>query len=228
MRCILISHCLNIYRERYLRSCRASAGGEVAAAGLAASRDLGVLKGDVGATAVAAEDVVVVGVASGSSSHIDEVNARNLDSVGGRASRATVKVVLLDINAIGVDIGEGDVLVCDVADLASGVGVGLDTATVGALDDLGVGKDNTVNGVVALAADGADAEAVTSVAVEVVDSDLGSTGDGDAVVLVVDLDVLEQDVIAGRDVEAVTVVGGGLAAALGVGRVTGRVVEDKA
>lgn len=130
---------IRIHFMKYLRGkeapkqrlCGASAGGEVAAAALATSGDLGVLEGDVRAAAITAKNVVVVGVATGSSTlNIDEVDAADVDAFGRRTGRAAVEVVLLDINAVGVDVGEGDVLVSDVGDGASGVGVGLDAAAI--------------------------------------------------------------------------------------------------
>lgn len=90
-----------------------------------------------------------------------------------------------------------------------------------------VGEDDVIDSVVALAANGADAEAVTSVAVHVVDGDVGATGDSNTVILVVNLDVVERDIVAGGNVETVTVVGCSLGATLVVGHIAGGVVKDQ-
>lgn len=112
--------------------------------------------------------------------------------------------------------------------LASGISIRLDAAAVLAVNDLGVGEGDAVDGVVALAADGADGETVTTVAVEVVDDDRATAGNGNTVVLVVHPGVGEGQEVALLDVEAVGVVGGRVAVTLAVGGVTGGVVEDQA
>lgn len=67
---------------------------------------------------------------------------------------------------------------------------------------------------------------MASRAVDVVDNDLGSTGDSDTVVLVVDLNVLESNVVTGGDVEAVAVVRSRVITTGAVGLITGTVVQD--
>lgn len=62
-------------------------------------------------------------------------------------------------------------------------------------------------------------------AVNVVNNDLGSTGDSNTVVLVVDLDFLESDVVTGGDVEAVAVVSSRVITTGAVGLITGSVVQ---
>lgn len=73
---------------------------------------------------------------------------------------------------------------------ASSLRVGLDTASIRAVHDLGVLEGHSVHGVVALTTNRPDAETVTTGAVDVVNRNLGSTGDSNTVILVVDGDVL--------------------------------------
>lgn len=84
---------------------------------------------------------------------------------------ATV-VVLLDENAVLGNIGEFDVVICDVADLASLSSLGLDAETVDRFGNLGVGEGDAVNGVVATAAYGTDGETVSTRAETVLEGDL--------------------------------------------------------
>ena len=108
-------------------------------------------------------------------------------------------------------VGEGDALVGDIVDLASGVGDGLDADTVIGVDDLGVEDLHAVDGVVVAAADGADGETVTARAVAAGESDVSAAVDGEAVVLVVDGGTADGDAIGRTDVEGV-----GVVAAVGV------------
>lgn len=115
-----------------------------------------------------------------------------------------------------------------VTNLASGISVGLDAAAVLAVNNLGIGEGDAVDGVVALATDGADGETVATVAVEVVDDDGATASDGDTVILVVHPGVGQGQEVALLNVKAVGVVGGWVAVTLAVGGVTGGVVEDQA
>lgn len=196
-------------------------------AALVSTRNFDVRKRKVGAAATSAENVVIVCIALHGSSDILKHNVGDVDTVGGLAGWATVEVILLHVQTVVANVGHGDVAVGDVGDAAGGARVCLDAHAVLRVDEDGILKEDAVDGVVGLAADGADGEAVAARAVHVGDGDLGARGDGDAVVLVVDGDVTQGDVVGGANVEAVRVVGGGEAVADGVGGVAYAVVEDQ-
>lgn len=92
---------------------------------------------------------------------------------------------------------------------------------------MGVLEGDSVDGVVALATNRADAQTMTTGAVDVVNHDLSSTCDSNAIILVLDDDVLQSHVVTGRDVEAIGVVCSCIVTASGVGLVTVRVVQSK-
>jgi hypothetical protein len=110
---------------------------------------------------------------------------------------------------------------------ASGIGIALDAATVLAVNNLRVLESNSINGVVALSTDGANAETVATRAVHVVNNNLSSTGNCNTVILVVNLDILQGNVVTGRDIESVAVVGCSLAAASRVRLVPCGVVQNE-
>lgn len=146
-------------------------------------------------------------------------------AVRGASGRTAVEVVLLDVDGVTGDSREGDVLVGNILDGARCAGVGLDAATVLAVDDLRVTEYHRIDGIVTLAADGADTQAVTAVTVHVIDCDVRSRRDSYAVILVADIDGLESNVVAGGDVETVAVVSRCFAAGSGVRCVASRVVQ---
>ena len=108
-------------------------------------------------------------------------------------------------------VGQLDVAVGDAGDFAGGAGDSLDAHAVVGVDDLGVEDVDGVDGVVAPAANAADAQAVAAGAVAAGESDLGAAVDGEAVVLVVDGGAADGDLGGATDVESV-----GVVAALGV------------
>lgn len=81
-------------------------------------------------------------------------------------------VVLLDEDAVLGDLGEGDVGVGDLVDLAALVLEGLDADSVGGVDYLGVEELDVVDDVIIAATDAADGETVTTVAVTVLEDDV--------------------------------------------------------
>jgi hypothetical protein len=83
---------------------------------------------------------------------------------------------------------------------------GLDANAVLGVDNLAADESHVLHGVIVAAADRADREAVPATAVEVADPDIRARVNGDAVVLVVDLAVLDRDVGRRADVERVGVV----------------------
>ena len=122
---------------------------------------------------------------------------------------------MLHVDAVGGDARERDVAVYNVLNLeAYSAGfsrVGLDAATVLAIGDSLLRERHSVNGVIALAAYRADAQPVAAGARHACDKNVCAASDSDAVVLVVDLGVLERQIRGGGDIEAVQVVSGGQA-----------------
>lgn len=96
---------------------RTTAGRIIAAAGLTTTGDRNTTECKVGAAVTATENVVVFGIVGGRASHINEGDASDSDAIGRVTSWATVKVVLLNVDAVVRDSRNSDVLVCDVADL---------------------------------------------------------------------------------------------------------------
>ena len=140
------------------------------------------------------------------------------EPAGGLALQVASLVVLLDQDTVLGDVGHGEVGVGDLVDLSGGVHGGLDADGVGALGDLVVGESNSVDDVVVAAADAADGQTVATRAKAVLEGDVCAGVDGNAVVLVVDLGTVDNDVVGAADVESVGVVAT-------VARVTSRVVD---
>lgn len=147
------------------------------------------------------------------------------DAISRDTRGAPVQVILLDIHPVFGDAAQRDVLVGDAPNRARRARVGLDPGTVLRVDDLAVAKCHSVNRVVTLPTHGTDGQSMPTIAIRVVDDDVGSGGHGDAVVLVMDPDVLQPDEVAGRDVKAITVVGSSEASRPGIWGVTGGIVE---
>lgn len=110
---------------------------------------------------------------------------------------------------------------------AGRAGVGLDAATVLAVDHLRVLECDAINGVVALPTDGANAETVATKTVNIVNSDLCSAGNRNTVILVVHIDILKGNVVTRRDVKTVAVVSSWLTATSSVRRESCGVVQNK-
>jgi hypothetical protein len=68
---------------------------------------------------------------------------------------------------------------------------------------------------------------VTTRAVDVVNGNLGSTSDSNAVILVINGDVLQSDIVTSRDVETVTVVSSGVVTASAIGLIASGVVQSQ-
>lgn len=110
---------------------------------------------------------------------------------------------------------------------AGRAGVGLDAATVLAVNHLRVLECDTINSVVALPTDGANAETVATKTVNIVNCDLSSAGNRNTVILVVHIDVLKGNVVTRRDVKTVAVVSSWLATTSRVRRESCGVVQNK-
>lgn len=211
-----------IYFLLYLR-----AGGARVVAALVTTSNIDVGEGEVLTASIATEDVVGVRVGLDGSGDVLKDNVSDHDTVGGLTSWAAVEVILLDIQTVVGNAGEGDVLVGDVGDGTVGARVGLDAHAVLRVGDDGVLEGDGIDGVVGLATDGPDGQTVAAGAVQVRDGDLGARGDGHTVVLVVDGDVAQRYVVRGANIETITVVGGGGAIREGVGGIADGVVQDQ-
>ena len=125
-----------------------------------ATADVNTRPGPIGAGS--AQDVDTLGIVFDRASDAVQGDLRDRDTIRGGASWAAVLVVLLDLDAVLGDAGQGDVAVGDAGDLARLAGDGLDADAVGGVFD-GGGLDVDVgDGVVVAAADGADGEAVAA------------------------------------------------------------------
>lgn len=206
----------------------AAAGRIVAAAGLATASDRHISESEVGAAAITAKDVVVIGIVSHSASNVGKSHPANLDPVGRVAGRSSILVILLDINSVVGDARKSNVLVDNVADTTAGAGIRLDATTILAVHDLGVFEGHSIDGVIALASNRTDAQPVATRAVQIIHSDLASTRNSDTVILIVDLDALESDVVTRLDVETIGIVSSGIITTGIVGLVTGGVVKREA
>jgi hypothetical protein len=130
---------------------------------------------------------------------------------------------LLDIDSVAGDAGKLNVAVFDIGNLisllvmpfffffsfflnveirevcgaytSSGTGVCLDTASVGAVLDNGVGEGHSIYNVVTLSANGANAQTMPSAADHVGNGNIRAAGNSNTVILVCDRAVSQQDVV---------------------------------
>lgn len=140
------------------------------------------------------------------------------------------------------DVLEGDLVVGHLVDLASVTDGGLDADTVNRILNDVVVKGDGVDGVVRATTNRADGQAVTARAETVLEGDAlqveSADGheesrdgtysprvDSNAVILVVDLSAVDDNVVAGADVEAISVVA--KAASVTSGVVNGHVGDGK-
>ena len=153
---------------------RSNARNVLAAVVLLTTRDLNVVPSPAGASTLSTNDgsVLALGVNSVLSLDVLESEVGDGETAGGVAVEVTAVVVLLDENTVLLDVGEGDVGVGNLVDLAGLVLESLDADTVGGVGDLGVEELDVVNDVVVTATDGADGETVATVAVTVLEDDV--------------------------------------------------------
>lgn len=105
--------------------------------------------------------------------------------------------------------------------------VGLDATSILTVHDLRVQELNTVDDVVALAANRSDTETMAAGAIHVRNNNIGTRSDSNTIILVINVIVIQSNVVTGRDVETVAVVRSGQATALGVRLVTSSVIKDE-
>ena len=105
--------------------------------------------------------------------------------------------------------------------------VSFDTATVLAVDNLRILESDSSNGIVALSANGTNGKTMATGAIEIADDNVATTGDSNAVVLVVDLDVLQCHSVTSGYIKAVGVVSSWVTTTEAVGLVAGGVIESE-
>lgn len=113
---------------------------EIAGAWDASTGDGNVIDGDVTAAALSTEYVIVPTFFSRSSSHVSNGNILDRDPIGRVAGWATIEVVLLNINTIDGNVGDGNVFKEDVGNETSRVRITLDACTVLSVEHDGVGE----------------------------------------------------------------------------------------
>lgn len=91
-----------------------------------------------------------------------------------------------------------------------------------------VTEGDVANKVVALATNTADAQTMGTIAIDVVDKDVHSGSNGNAVILVDDLGVENEGVVGSAEIETVTVVGGRKTIANSIRCISGRIVQSDA
>jgi hypothetical protein len=87
------------------------------------SSDMDVVEGEVRATTISTEDIVVPSLGLGSAEDVGHCDVLDDDTVRGTSSRASIEVILLDIDTVDVNVGDLDVAVFDVGNIAACVGV---------------------------------------------------------------------------------------------------------
>jgi len=153
---------------------RSHAGNVLAAIVLLTTGNLNVGPSPASASTLSTNNssVLALGVNSVLALDVLEGEVGDGKTAGGATVEVTAVVVLLDEDTVLLDLGEGDVGVGDLVDLAGLVLEGLDAETVGGVGDLGVEELDVVNDVIVAATDRADRETVTTVAVTVLEDDV--------------------------------------------------------
>ena len=176
---------------------RTSGSWEVAAI-VRPARDVHILKADVRAAAITAEDVVVPCIAVNGPSDINELDVADRDAVRRITGWPAVEIILVEsmlahltrkhhqptaakrfthllhVNPIVLNPAHRDVLVRHIVDHPCRVRIGLDPTPILAVLDDRVLEGHAVDGIVALPADRADGQTVAAVAVEVRDEDVAA------------------------------------------------------
>ena len=209
MTCIINKTQMTFFEKKAirLRALGAGAGGDTRASlGLGATGDLDVGEGPVGAGTATAEEVDVGAAGGDGTSDAVELEVSDWDTGGGLAGRGAVLVVLLNDNTVLGNVGKGDGGVGDVLDGTGGTVDSLDANTVVTVGDDVVVDVDVLDSVVRTTTDGADGDTVTTGAVGVGEGNVGARVDGEAVILVLDGDVVNVDAGGRANVEGIGVV----------------------
>lgn len=87
------------------------------------SSDVDVVEGKVRATAISTKNIVVPSLGLGSAEDVGHCDVLDGDTVRGTSSRASIEVILLDVDTVDVNVGDLDVAVLNVGNIAACVGV---------------------------------------------------------------------------------------------------------
>lgn len=115
---------------------------EIAQARDAATTNTNIIDGDVLAASRATQNVVVPALVCSRACHVPDDDVGDADTCCRVACWATVKVVLLDVDAVNRDVLYPDVLKQDVVDVSGSVLVRLDARTVLGVQNNGVAEDH--------------------------------------------------------------------------------------
>lgn len=118
--------------------CRTASCRIVARTGHFTSSNLNVQKSNVTTTSATTKHVIVSGAGRGCSNHILEQDILNNDTIRWISRWASIKVILLYVDSIGIDIGEFNVAICDVGDETGGIVISLNASSVRGIDKLAV------------------------------------------------------------------------------------------
>jgi len=168
-----------------------SVGNSFAGDFLSSSHDVGV-PFPVGC--VLHPDLDVGSVPQNVSTNVVDGQSTNGQVTGGISTRSGVEVVTDDDNTDFTDVLENDVVESDSFDNTFTVEQSLDSDTDVVLDDLAILDDNVFS-FVDIVSTNSDSDTVASFANVVLEEDVGSRVDGQAIVLVVNLAVLDSDVM---------------------------------
>ena len=100
------------YNARLRRALEVSLRLEITTA-VRPARHMDVVELEIRTASLSAKNVVVLRVALSCTGDVLHRNARDDDAIRLVSSWSAIQVVLLDVDAVVRDVGEGDVLVCD-------------------------------------------------------------------------------------------------------------------
>ena len=189
--------------------------------------DMNALEREIRATATTAQNIVVSPCRRRSTGDIRERQSINGNTVGRFTSRSSIEVILLNINPVDRYTRESDILIDDICDRSCGPRVGFDSATILAVRDLGIGEGDPIDCIIRLSTNGANAQAMAPWAGHPGYSDVATTSNSHAVILIQDSGVRENQIGGWRNVQTIRVVSSWKASTYGVGCITSRVVENK-
>lgn len=170
---------------------------------IVSSLEADVVEGEIRARSFAAKDVILLRLTRHSAVDILHRNVLDDDTVGRFARWPSIQVILLDINAIRVDVRHLDVAVGNTGNVTCSLGVGFDTRAVRVVQDFAVFEQDVGDVVVGFAAHAADAEPVATIAIHAAHADVVARRHGYTVILVADPRITQSQIVAGRDIEPI-------------------------